>query len=127
MIQIYPTTDSGLSFASYSLKLPGTIQPLQTAPQKISRTLSGGGVVSRWAKNNEGATESLTMTLTPEKLETLQAIVNHASVFEWIVASKGVKYLATIDITGIESEFANGAPVKRVSVIFTIVKENYSA
>lgn len=126
MIQIYPTTESALSYSTYALKLPGQLRPIQPAPQKVSRTLSGGATVSRWAKNNEGATQSMTLTLSPEKYETLKTIVYHATVFEWVVVSKGIKYLATIDITAAEQEFANGNPVERVAVVFTIVQENYS-
>jgi len=126
MIQIYPTTDSGLSFADYSLKLPTSIEPLQEAPQKVSRTLSGGAVVSRWAKNNAGAVEATTITIDLDKYETLKSIANHPTVFEWVVISKGVKYLATIDITASEAVFRNMQPARTLTVRFTIVEENYS-
>ncbi|HQB83454.1 MAG TPA: hypothetical protein PLR50_08160 [Candidatus Rifleibacterium sp.] len=123
MIRIRPTTESALSAATYSVDLPGEIAPTRARSQKITTTLDGGAAVTSWAKNNAGATQTVTLTVTEAAYKKLLLIVNHATVFEWLVMCEGRHFLATIDVAEPVSVYMAGMSYKRLDVTFVITEE----
>ncbi len=124
MIRIMPTTVSALKLAAYSVDLPGVINPVRARSQKITTTLDGGAAVTTWAKNNAGATQSVQLTISEAAYQKLLAIVDHATVFEWLVLSDGRRYLATVDIEAPVDVYIASLQYKQLSVIFVIVEDN---
>jgi hypothetical protein len=123
MIQIRPTTDSGLSAITYAVDLPGEINPQRPRAQKVTTTLSGGAAVTSWAKNNEGASQSVQVTITQANHTILLKVVNHATVFEWLVFCDGRRYKCTVDIDQPVSVYLRGIEYKQVNVSFVVVKD----
>ena len=123
MIEIRPTTSSGLGSA-YTVKLPGEINPQRARAQKVTVTLSGAAAVTSWAKNNTGAEQSVELTVTDAICKTLLTIVNHATVFEWLVFCDGRRYECTIDTDTPVSVSYQGQAYKRVNVSFIVTKDN---
>ena len=120
MIQIYPTVESGLSLADYSIKLPGNIYPIRPRGQEVAISLSGAAVVNSWAKNNTGAQESITTVLTIEKFDLLESMIEAAT--QWIVSSMSKKYLAVVDIASNERTIFNGNNRMKCVITFTVVE-----
>lgn len=123
MIQIKPTTASALSHATYAVDLPGEINPTRPRGQKITTTLDGGAAVTTWKKNNAGATQSVQLTVSEAKYRQLLAIVNHATVYEWLVFCEGRRYLCTIDIDSPVSVTIGGLAYKQLNASFVVVED----
>lgn len=123
MITILPTTASGLSAATYRLDLPGEINPQRPRSQKITTTLDGGAAVTTWKKNNAGASQNVQLTIAEDKYRALLAIVNHATVYEWLVMCEGRRYICTVDTETPASVTISGLPYKQLNVNFVIVED----
>ena len=123
MITILPTTASTLSSATYRVDLPGEINPVRPRSQKITTTIDGGAAVTTWAKNNAGASQSVQLTITEEKYSKLLAIVNHATVYEWLVLCEGRRYICSIDTETPVSVTVGGLPYKQLNVIFVVIED----
>ena len=123
MIQIKPTTASALSHATYAVDLPGEINPTRPRGQKITTTLDGGAAVTTWKKNNAGATQSVQLTVSEAKYRQLLAIVNHATVYEWVVLCDGRRYICAIDIDNPVSVTIGGLAYKQLNASFVVVED----
>lgn len=124
MITILPTASSALSASTYRVDLPGEINPVRPRSQKITTTIDGGAAVTTWAKNNAGASQSVQLTITEEKYSKLLAIVNHATVYEWVVLCEGRRYICSVDIDNPVSVSILGAAYKQLNVNFVVVQDN---
>ena len=122
MIKIYPTTDSGLGSA-YELSIPGEINPTRPRGQKVTTTLSGGAAITTWVKNNEGALQTVEVTISEDKFKTLETIIKHATVFEWLVTCDGRRYKCTIDNGEASTVSFRGTTYKKVALTFVVVKD----
>lgn len=124
MIRIRPTTESGLSHASYAIDLPGNIIPIRPRAQKVATTIDGGVAISLWQKRTEGAQINKDFLLHPAKYAVLNAIVYHATVFEWLVMSDENRYICSLDITKDEKQTFNGDPeYHNVTLNFLVVEQ----
>lgn len=123
MISIIPTTTSALSAATYRVDLPGEINPVRPRSQKITTTLDGGAAVTTWKKNNAGATQSVQLTIAEDKYRALLAIVNHATVYQWVAICDGRQYICTIDTETPVSVTVGGLPYKQLNVTFVIIED----
>lgn len=123
MIEIRPTTASGLSHDAFLVTIPGEINPQNERPQKITTTLSGKAAITSWAKNNSGAQQSVSVTIPEASWKKLSAITNHQTVFEWLVFCDGRRYDCTIDTDTPVSVTVFGGFYKQVNVKFTVVED----
>lgn len=120
MIRIKPTTVSGLSAADYSVDIPGEINPVRERGQKVTTNLSGGASVTLWAKNNEGAEQRIEVTVTEAVYKKLIAIIEHPTVYEWLVSCEDRRYVCAIDYF---NPISVGLDFKRLSIIFTVISQ----
>lgn len=118
MITVLPTTESGLNHSDWRLDMPGEINPIRERAQKITTTINGGAAVTIWPKNNQGAQQKVTLILSAAKFTRLEAIVNHQTVFEWLVLCDGRRYTCSIDYM---EPVSIGVNDKQVQVTFTVV------
>ena len=122
MIKIKATYDSDAD-SSFDIEIPGEINPQRERSQKITTTLSGGAACTFWAKNNEGSSQTIEITISELKYISLMAIVNHSTEFEWLVFCDGRRYKCAID-TGIAVTVSQrGITYKRVPITFTVIKD----
>jgi len=126
MIQILPTTASGLSHSAYSINLKPRGEPPNLKKERLQRattTLSGETVVSSWAKKVSGTEFSITAVLTDSEYDILRLIDEHATVFYWVIILQGRSFNASVDIT--KAFPVNGRSTRdwEVSIKFTIISE----
>jgi hypothetical protein len=122
MIKISPKTGSGLSYTTYKLQLPGVLFPLQARPERVRTTLSGAAIVSTWRKRQDGAKVTKNFGLSSADFDTLMAISEHETVFEWVLATAGRSYNATVDVISAEQVQGRSVINWRVTVAFTIIE-----
>ena len=126
MIEILPTTSSGLTHSTYTLKVrPRNDEPSlkRERPQSSNITLSGETVVSSWAKKVSGTSFGIEAVLTESEYTKLRLIDEHASVFEWVIIMQGRTFTATIDVVGAVPTKRSGVDSWRVNINFVIVSE----
>lgn len=89
MVIISPTTESALSAATYTVKLPDLDISVE-APRIVNtaRTISGGAVVSTWAGNIAGERRSATRVVTREQYDALAAIMATGEA-QWVLRIRG--------------------------------------
>lgn len=119
MIQIMPTTESGLSHSTYRLDLPAELNPVRPRSQKITTTIDGGAAITLWPKNIKGAQQTVRVVISETKNRVLELIVNHQTVFEWLVFCDGRRYTCAIDST---IPISLGSDSKQLDVIFTVIE-----
>ena len=122
MIQIYPTTASGLSHNTYQLIIRERGEPAnlkRERSQSVSISLSGESVVSAWKKYVSGTEFTAEASLSDSDYATLRSIDEHATVFEWIISTQGRTFKAIIDV----QKAVMNAKNWQVSIKFTIVSE----
>ncbi|MEW6712976.1 MAG: hypothetical protein AB1403_24365 [Candidatus Riflebacteria bacterium] len=123
LIQIKPTTESGLSHDEFSLDLIGRLDFNLPRAKKTQVTLDGSTAITLWKKQKQGAYLEKEFLLSPEKFEILQRIVYHSTVFEWLVFNVSDRLKCSIDITNLEPRTVFGNPdYKQVTVSFLITE-----
>lgn len=120
MIRIKPTTVSGLSATDYSVDIPGELNLVRPRSKKVTTNLSGGASVTVWAKNNEGAEQTIQVIIPEETYKKLITIIEHPTVYEWLVSCNDKRYVCAIDY---ENPVSLGLKEKQVSLVFTVVTQ----
>lgn len=123
MITILPTTVSGLQAATYRVDLPGEINPTRPRAQKITTTIDGGAAVTLWPRNNAGASQSVQLTMSEEKYRKLRQIVDHPTVFEWLVMCEGRRYVCAVDVETPVSVTIGSQHYKQLGVAFVVIED----
>jgi hypothetical protein len=125
MLKILPTTQSGLSHASYSVSLDeGSGLDLGLSrPMGSSRTLSGETIYSLWPAKVSGKEFSTTTTATPADYAVLRSMAEHATATEWIMQVAGRSFLIGFDIDRARPGRRNGIAIWDISLRIYILEE----
>lgn len=123
MIQIKPTTASGLPHSGLSLDLFGSLSFDRPKAKKVVDTIDNGVAVTIWPKTKLGATATKDFLLSPEQFETLNSIAYHQTCFEWLVFNDLERFKCEIDYQPKGKTTINGNPdYQQVSVSFLVVE-----
>lgn len=123
MIQIKPTTESGLNHNDYSLDLAGRLIFNRQRAQKTQTTLDGSVAITLWPKQKQGAYKEQKFTLSPIQVEALESIVYHASCFEWLVFNDSERFKCAIDIIDAEPKTIGGnSRYQEVTISFLVTE-----
>lgn len=123
MIQIKPTTASGLSHDGLSLDLVGSLSLDRPRAKKVQDTIDNGVAVTVWPKTKVGATATRDFLLTPEQFEILNNIVYHQTCFEWLVFNDLERFKCELDFQPKGKTTINGNPdYQQVSISFLVTE-----
>lgn len=89
--KIFPTADSGLSAATYSVELPAPQQwtMIPERPKDSSMSISGAMVHTLWPADITTCKPKYKQTITEAQYNALMAIYQHATVTTWMLAIEG--------------------------------------
>lgn len=123
MIQIKPTTASGLPHNGLSLDLMGSLAFNRSRAKKVIDTIDNGIAATIWPKTKLGATATKDFLLSPEQFEILDNIVYHQACFEWLVFNDLERFKCEIDYQPKGKITINGNPDhQQVSISFLVVE-----